>query len=211
MGIQKIPIDLISVPRTQEGALLTVQAGKVAVSAGTKNIPSEVIGGSFDDAGGVLTLQFANGVSLPIKGFPSIGDIPAGRQGQEGPTGKDGKDGRDGRDGAVGGQGCTGPVGPDGGIGPVGPDGRPGLPGPQGRRGLTGADGDQGKRGRTGPTGSTGNTGPTGATGPTGPDGIPGPVGTMRIIVSTIDPGGVPVGTIWINPNIGRSKTWPEA
>lgn len=208
-GLMKVSSTLISAPGANNSPIRATN-GSLQVSGTESDIPSEITSeSSYDEVSGVLTLKFANGSSIAVKGFPTPTNIPVGRTGPIGATGADGKDGRDGRDGNPGTVGCTGPDGPDGQQGLAGKDGRQGLPGPDGRRGEPGPDGRRGNPGNTGPRGSTGPTGHTGATGPTGPDGPPGPAGLLRIIVSAVNPGNVESGTVWVDPTKDQGITWP--
>lgn len=209
MSLVKVPSSLVSTGSTSSSSVLRASNSKLVVSASEAGATSEITQGSYDETSGILSLTFANGETINVKGFPTASDAPVGRQGPAGETGADGKDGRDGRDGEPGDQGCTGPVGPDGQQGLAGKDGRDGLPGPQGPRGPTGVPGPQGPTGPTGVRGATGPTGHTGATGPTGPTGAPGPAGRISVIVSSVSPGNVAAGTIWVNPTIDQGTVWP--
>ena len=210
MALIKVRTALIQAGSTTTPTPVRASQGILVTNPNEDNVPSEITAeSSFDATAGVLTLRFANGETVSVRGFPTTTDIPEGRTGPRGETGADGKDGRDGRDGNAGEQGCTGPVGPDGEQGLPGPDGRDGLPGDVG---PTGPDGRTGPMGPTGPTGARGPTGPTGATGatgPTGPTGAPGPAGRLSIIVSATDPGAVSAGTIWVDPTKDQGTSWP--
>lgn len=210
MGLIKVSTGLIAAGNSSSAVPIRAQQGTLAILPADSDVPSEITSEtSFDATSGVLTLRFANGQSVSVKGFPTASDIPEGRQGAKGETGADGKDGRDGRDGQPGPQGCTGPIGPDGEQGLPGPDGRDGRDGnigPTGRQGPTGPMGPTGPTGPRGPTGPTGHTGATGATGPTGPAG---PAGRLAIIVSATQPGAVQPGTVWVDPTKDQGITWP--
>lgn len=209
MSLLKVKSSLISTGSSASASILRAENSKLIVSTAESTATAEITEGSYDETSGAMTLTFANGETVTIKGFPTASDIPVGRQGGRGETGADGKDGRDGRDGAVGEVGCTGADGADGAQGQPGKDGRDGNPGMQGGRGPTGAPGPDGGTGPTGPRGGTGPTGATGATGPTGPTGAAGPSGRLSIIVSATAPGAVAVGTVWVNPNIDQGAVWP--
>lgn len=209
MGLVKVKSSLISTGSSAAASILRAENSKLVVSTAESTATAEITEGSYDETSGVMTLTFANGESVSIKGFPTASDIPVGRQGGRGETGADGKDGRDGRDGAAGEVGCTGPDGSDGAQGQPGKDGRDGNPGPQGERGPTGIPGPDGGTGPTGPRGATGPTGATGATGPTGPTGVAGPSGRLSIIVSATNPGNVAAGTVWVNPTVDQGAVWP--
>ncbi|QQO90249.1 putative tail fiber protein [Erwinia phage pEa_SNUABM_5] len=209
MSLVKVKSSQISTGSSASSSILRAQNSKLVVSSLESTATAEITEGVYDETSGVLSLTFANGDTVNVKGFPTASDIPVGRQGGRGETGADGKDGRDGRDGAPGEPGCTGPDGNEGQQGRPGKDGRPGLPGPDGGRGPTGVPGPDGGTGPTGPRGGTGPTGATGATGPTGPTGAPGPSGRLSIIVSATNPGNVAAGTVWVNPNIDQGSVWP--
>lgn len=209
MSLIKVKSSLISTGSSASSSILRAENSKLVVSNAESTATAEIVEGSYDETSGSLSLTFANGETITVKGFPTSSDIPVGRQGGRGETGADGKDGRDGRDGSPGGQGCTGPDGPVGNQGQPGKDGRDGNPGPDGERGPTGVPGPDGGTGPTGPRGGTGPTGATGATGPTGPTGAPGPSGRLSIIVSATNPGNVAAGTVWVNPSIDQGAVWP--
>lgn len=206
--LQKVPIGMVRSSGAPESPI-RVNGRKLEASSGEATAPSEIEEGFYDESSGTLTLKFSNGQTLNVKGFPTASSMPEGRQGARGEVGPAGPDGRDGRDGEVGEAGCDGPQGPVGSMGNPGKDGRSGLPGLEGLRGATGEVGERGPRGATGETGPTGATGPSGATGPTGATGVPGPPGQMKIIVSSVDPGPVSEGTVWVNPNLDQGTTWP--
>ena len=210
MPLIKVSTGMIKAGTTSTPTPVRASGGTLVTNPAEENVPSELTSDtSFDATAGVLTLRFANGQSVQVRGFPTASDIPEGRQGQRGETGADGKDGRDGRDGNPGDPGCTGPVGPDGEQGIPGPDGRDGRPGDVGPTGPTGPTGPMGPTGPTGPRGPTGPTGHTGATGPTGPTGPQGPAGRLSIIVSATQPGAVAAGTLWVDPTKDQGITWP--
>ena len=209
MSLVKVKSSLISTGSSAASAILRAENSKLVISTAESTATAEITEGSYDETSGVMTLTFANGEAVSIKGFPTASDIPVGRQGGRGETGADGKDGRDGRDGSPGEAGCTGAEGSDGAQGQPGKDGRDGNPGPQGERGITGPPGPDGNVGATGARGATGPTGATGATGPTGPTGAAGPAGRVQIIVSATNPGNVAAGVIWVNPTIDQGAVWP--
>lgn len=210
MALLKVPTTLIKTGVLGSSTTIRAQSGSLVLDQSATDIPSELTSeSSFDATAGVLTLRFANGESVSVKGFPTASDIPVGRVGNKGETGADGADGRDGRDGRDGNVGCTGPDGGTGTTGATGPDGRDGRDGNVGPTGAPGPTGPDGGTGPTGPRGGTGPTGPTGATGPTGPTGAPGPSGKLLIIVSATQPGAVAAGTLWVDPTKDQGTTWP--
>jgi hypothetical protein len=103
-----------------------------------------IVGGSFDNTSGVLTLTLKNGEHIDISGFTTPSSIGVGPVGPTGPSGRDGRDGLNGRDGDVGATGCEGPPGRPGRQGIRGEPGLPGPTGPEGKKGETGADGKDG-------------------------------------------------------------------
>lgn len=207
--LQRLDITTLSAPGASSGDQVKVENQRLTTG---KNAGQEAVSyfksGSFDIVSGVLTLTHYNGTAIKVTGFPSLTSLPRGPDGDPGPRGRDGKDGADGRDGEDGAQGCTGPDGSTGATGNPGREGRPGLPGPAGLPGVRGNRGPRGRPGPDGPTGKVGPTGPTGNTGPTGPDGQPGPPGAVNIIVSSVDPGNVAPGTLWVNPNVDQPPIW---
>ena len=208
----KLPIEMVQSTSGNSSDVVTVEGSDVVPKTVEGASISEVVDLSFDDSLGILTIEFTNGSTQRVKGFPVLSTIPqgdVGLQGREGEVGKDGEDGEDGEDGS---QGCTGPQGPTGAIGGNGRDGRDGAPGLPGPRGITGPDGFQGATGATGPNGLPGVIGPPGATGPTGPTGGIGPAGRVNIIISRTDPGpSAGAGAIWVNPDIVDETpgVWP--
>lgn len=210
MPLMKVDLGMVQSGRASDNTPIRAQNGVLTAQSTEVGVPSEITSeSSYDETSGILTLRFENGSNVQIKGFPTAGTIPPGRQGNRGETGADGKDGRDGRDGRDGNIGCTGPVGPDGDDGNPGKDGRNGNPGLPGDIGPTGPTGNTGPPGPTGSMGRPGPTGATGKTGPTGPTGAEGPSGKLQIVVSSTQPGNLPAGVLWVNPSIDQSATWP--
>ena len=211
MPLTRVSTALLESPGGATNAKLVARKGAVVPDTNPDSTTpvAEISSAYYDSSVGTLTLNFYNDTSLNITGFPTLSDIPEGRQGPKGETGDSGRDGADGANGVQGAAGCDGAIGPTGPAGDPGRDGAPGDPGLPGPPGFEGPQGPQGPIGPTGATGPTGPTGPTGATGPTGPTGPEGPVGKVNVIFSAVDPGNVAVGTIWVNPNIGQELSWP--
>ncbi len=209
MALIKVQSEQIRTPSTVSDSPIVARQGRLVVGQPTEAVSELTEDTSYDAGAGVLSLVFTNGRTLRVEGFPTISDVPVGRQGPRGETGQDGKDGRDGNDGRPGEGGCAGVAGPEGEMGPQGPDGRPGQRGPDGNPGPTGPTGPKGPRGDTGERGETGGTGPDGAPGPTGSTGAPGPVGNLPIIVSTVQPSTAQDGWLWVNPNADTMNLWP--
>lgn len=199
-GLTRPLIEQIEVPGDTANTEVKVEKERLRTELPADATVSEIVAGTYDDAQGILTLQFANGDLKKVAGFPTAFNAKAGNRGPQGRAGKPGRDGRDGRDGVKGAPGCEGIAGPLGDVGPKGLDGRRG---PQGNPGEKGCPGLPGIRGPVGPTGPTGKVGPMGATGPIGPPGPTGPAGVdgaLTIYVQSADPGAVGPGIIWVNP-----------
>ncbi|WP_251860387.1 hypothetical protein [Clostridium sp. Marseille-Q2269] len=173
------------------------------------------------DINGNLTWTLNSSLNIPvaqnIKGAK-------GDTGPVGPKGDIGLTGPQGIKGDKGDKGDTGAVGPKGETGPRGSKGDMGATGPQGLKGDKGDKGDIGQQGPRGANGITptigtngnwflastdtgkpsrgvqgpkGDTGLQGAKGERGAQGLAGKDGT-QIIVSSTQPTGVSVGTVWI-------------
>ena len=143
MGLTRTPLTMLDARGTPNSDV-RFDGENITLSADENPNNLGVTGGNFDDATGTLTLNLANGNSLSISGFMTLGNIGVGPAGPQGLSGSDGTDGLFGTDGESGITGCAGPAGAQG------------LQGPQGVPGL---------RGATGPAGPTGPTGPAGAAG----------------------------------------------
>lgn len=200
-GLTRIPAQLIFAPGQASQTEVVVQQERLVVTDPLESDVSEISGGFYDWQLGELSLTLYNGDVVKIKGFPTVGNIPAGPTGPTGLPGKDGRDGRDGKDGEKGDPGCDGPPGPTGATGATGPDGRDGQMGQQGQRGCPGPKGAPGERGPTGPMGAIGPTGPQGKQGEQGRPGTAGADSKVNIVVSTTDPGNVGAGWLWVNPS----------
>lgn len=200
--LTKPVLGMVKAPGAPDQSEVVVEAGSLESSDAIISNVSEIEDAIYDESTGILTLEFANGQVLRVKGFPTLDSIPPGDKGPEGDAGQDGKEGRPGKEGKPGKQGCQGERGEEGDRGERGDAGKDGNPGEEGGRGCAGPQGARGRKGPKGETGPVGITGPTGDTGPTGPTGDRGPSGTVNIIVSTTDPGpAAGAGTIWVNPN----------
>lgn len=142
-GLTKTPLSMLE-SKGSPGSDVQFD-GKSVVAVEEENVNnSGVLGGSFDDASGTLTLSLVNGETIQVSGFMTQGDIGVGDSGAQGISGVDGTDGLLGGDGEQGSTGCAGPAGTPGATGPggaVGPQGNEGPVGPEGREGVAGIDG----------------------------------------------------------------------
>lgn len=176
--ITKIEPAMISTGSQPVGAIAQVTSeGLLSITEPSATVGDAPNGmtAAFDRSTGILSLSFANGSSVNVKGFPTIDDIKSGATGKQGIRGLTGRAGTNGRDGKDGEKGCAG------------------------------RKGDRGRQGATGPTGPVGNTGPTGSTGPEGNTGPTGPRGKDSLTdrytaIPLIDPLS---GEAFINAYIG--------
>ena len=209
--LTKLDPSMLSAPASDEKKVLRVMNGSVSPTPESVATITPIKDWYYDSSLGFLTVEYENGTSQSLSGFPILSQIPEGPQGPQGEPGVDGQPGKDGRDGRDGDVGCAGP---QGATGPQGDDGRDGLEGPIGPPGPPGGAGDMGPMGPTGPTGNPGPQGPTGATGgpgPQGPKGKQGEAGRINIVVSEVDPGpALGPGGIWVNPLIDQYVSDPD-
>jgi len=205
------PMESVNANGTASQTDVIVKDGKLAAGNKEDSQTAEVQDIFFDSTVGILVIEFTNGETKRVSGFPTFGTIPDGPAGPTGDPGEDGKEGRDGRDGETGAPGCFGPIGPKGVEGDPGRNGEDGAPGAPGPKGCPGPAGNKGPKGEPGDVGEPGVQGPPGDTGPQGPEGERGPAGKINYIISTSDPGtSAGAGSIWINPNITEtSPAWP--
>lgn len=147
--------------------LQLTSANTLALVEATSGI-KHVVGGNYNKATGVLTINNSDGTSFTIGTFLKSSDQPKGPKGKKGKSGLNGKNGYHGKDGRNGIRGCQGE---NGDVGSVGDQGIPGI---RGNTGPKGATGPKGKRGNVGPRGDTGKRGPQGDKGQTGTQGKQG-------------------------------------
>lgn len=140
MGLTRVATTMLSAPGGATNAKLVAKKGAVVADTNPDSSTpvAEISSAYYDSSAGVLTLNFYNDTILSISGFPTISDIPEGKQGPKGETGDSGKDGADGQNGSTGAAGCQGEVGATGATGDPGRDGAPGEPGLPGPPGFEG-------------------------------------------------------------------------
>lgn len=148
--LTKIPLDMLAPGDANTDEHIVFDGSTYDTQDFVVNPDVHVVGATYDDTTGTLTLELSSGAFLNVSGFMTPANIGVGPAGPRGPKGNTGKPGRNGRDGIQGPAGCQGPKGDYGPIGPEGP------------------------QGPAGPAGPTGPTGPTGPSGPQGPAGIDG-------------------------------------
>ena len=153
MTINRLPISMLRPsPGTQPGDLLvSITPTNVETQAPEATVEPAVVKGRYDAESGTLVLINKDETVVTISGFPTLRNVPEGRQGPQGLAGRQGNPGKNGRDGRPGIQGCPGPKGDRGPIGPTGPTG------PQGIQGVIGPIGPTGATGATGAPGSDGD------------------------------------------------------
>ncbi len=143
MSLTKPPIDMLSA-RGKPGTDVQFDGAKVYLTETPESTGAGVLGITYDDSQGQLSILLDSGHIIAVSGFLTSSSIGVGPTGPTGPTGPGGINGTIGGPGPQGPQGCMGPPGP---------------PGRQGSPGLPGAVGERGPLGPTGPTGPQGDPG----------------------------------------------------